>query len=1009
MKRPQEKKFWQSIEEAGRSDRRPAGGDEFPAGASEGIPLPSEEDLPSRRRFLTSLAASAALAAGVACSRGGQDTIVPYTKKSAEVIPGIADYYASTCQEGRVAYSVLVKTREGRPIHIDGNDEHPHFQGKTSLRVVSDIMGLYSPDRLKGPLVDGAEATWEEADAKAVAALKEAAAGKGRALLLTGAVLSPTRRALIADLKKALPSLSHVQWEPALSGAVEEAALALFGAAIRPRHRFDLAKVILCLDADVLGAEGNAVEAIGGFSAARRPTKPDEPMNRLYAFEGRMSLTGSKADLRVPMRPAGMATLAFALARTLHDAHGVSLPEGLTPEALAPFDLAAVASAHGLEPSLLGHLAKDLAVAGSGALVVAGDALPPEAHTAAALLNVMLGAEGYTVEAAFAPDAPPLASASDMSNLVKEMASGAFTVCVTWEVNPAYALPDAEAWKSASKQIPHKIHLGLARDETSDGCQVVLPVHHWLESWNDFEPSTDLLSLQQPVVGALYDTRQGDEILLGWIGALGGGAPAAYRDYLMARWKSQVYSSAYPVAFENFWNAALHDGVLKRDVPPRAPRAFNGRAAAEAAGRAAARAAEGGFELLLHPDLKVYDGRYADIAWLQELPDPVTKLTWGNAVAMSAKDAETLKVEEGDLVKVQAGDRSVVLPALVQPGQAQGVLSAALGYGRSAGSVAAGLGASLFPLAAGAGSSVFLRIGAAIAKADGHRKLIRTQDHFRMEGRDIVRQWTLGEYEEHAAHPEEAEHLPTLYPSKEFPVHKWGMAIDLSACVGCAGCSIACQSENNIPVVGPERVDEGREMHWIRIDRYYEGPLDNPKVAHQPMLCQQCDNAPCENVCPVAATTHSDEGLNQMAYNRCVGTRYCANNCPYKVRRFNYFDFTSTIKEPVDLAFNPEVTVRPRGVMEKCTFCVQRIQNGKQVAKSEGRALKDGEIKPACAMACPANAIVFGDLNDTESEVSRLSASNRGYKVLNELGTRPAVTYLADLKNPGGKGDGHAV
>ena len=449
----------------------------------------------------------------------------------------------------------------------------------------------------------------------------------------------------------------------------------------------------------------------------------------------------------------------------------------------------------------------------------------------------------------------------------------------------------------------------------------------------------------------------------------------------------------------------MHDGILKRPAQPRPTRTLQVAAIEQAVTKAAAPATQG-FDLVLQPGVGVYDGRYANNGWLQELPDPVTRVTWLNPVAVSPADAQRLNLTDGDVVLLQVGGRSVEIPVLVQPGQAPGVVSAALGYGRDALSVAQGVGVNLYPLLDETSSASSLRAGAALTATGKRAALPLAQTHQTMEGRDIVRSFTLAEY---GKHRREESDLPTLYPEQRFPEHKWGMAIDLSACVGCGGCVIACQSENNVPVVGPEQVLKGREMHWIRIDRYYEGDAEAPRVLHQPMLCQQCDNAPCENVCPVNATTHSPDGLNQMAYNRCVGTRYCANNCPYKVRRFNFLDFTGATPDATRLVYNPEVTVRPRGVMEKCTFCVQRIEDVRLRAKAEARPIRDGEITPACAAACPAEAIVFGDLKDPNSAVSRLSRSQRGYHVLAELGIRPAVTYLAGVTNPVGDGGTDAV
>ncbi len=961
---------------------------------------PAEGDLVSRRRFLGLVGASAALAATAACEAPPADTIVPYTRKPDDVIPGVANYYASTYQEGLIPYGVLVKAREGRPIHIDGNDEHPMFRGKTSIRTQAELLDLYDPERLRAPRIAGKPATWDAADARILPALRAAAAGGQPVLLLTPAVISPTRRAAIADLAKVVPGLRHVAWESGLPVA-DRAAASLYEPVVTPHYRLERASVIAAFDADFLGTMGNAVASIAGFAANRRPAKPGDAMNRLYAIESGMSLTGSKADVRIPLRPSGAAPIAFAVANALHGGHGRALPDGIAPSLLAPFTLAAVAQRYGVDRTALAALVADLAAAGKHSLVLAGPSLPIEAHAAVALLNTMLDAEGYTVDAAFAVDMPALATPADMAQLTRDLAAGTYAAAIIWDTNPSYAASDASAFDAALAKVPLKIRLGLHADETAGRCDVVLPVNHWLECWNDFEPSSDLLSLQQPLIRPLYDTRQGEEILLGWAKALGGRVITDYRAYLMMRWEQAVQPKGTLASFQKYWTSAVHDGVLRRNVAARAPRRLRTSAVADAAKRAGGAAAPAGLELLIAPDIRLWDGRYANIGWLQELPEPVTKVSWGNYLAVSVADAKQQQLVDGDLVAVSVGPRTVTLPVLVQPGQAPGAVFAALGFGR-AGGVAEGRGTNLFPLVADDGSTPFCRTNVKLAKSGGRQPLVRSQIEFSLHDREVVRLWSLDDYAKQAAPAADAEALATLNKDQEWPDHKWGMVIDLSSCVGCGGCQIACQSENNIPVVGPEQVALGRIMHWLRNDVYYVGPEDNPQVAHEPMLCQQCDDAPCEPVCPVAATVHSDDGLNEQMYNRCIGVRYCAANCPYMVRRFNFFDLTSSMTDPLDLAFNPEVTVRPRGVMEKCTFCVQRIRNGIQVAKDEGRPVADGDITTACAVACPANAIVFGDLKDLNSRVAKLSQSDRGFKVLRELGTRPAITYMAELKNPAG-------
>jgi Fe-S-cluster-containing dehydrogenase component len=970
-------------------------------------PLDMPADAISRRRFLTLLSASAALALeNSGCSSIDRGAVVPYTKKPEDVIPGIPTYYASTFQEGIATHGVLVKTREGRPIHIEEIPEHAASWGRPSLRAVADLLTLYDPDRLRRPSCDGIPSTWEKAQEEIGAVLNAARDAAKPVLILTEAVVSPTRKALIRDLKKALPALCHAAWEPLSPQSAFLSSQSLFGETITPRIRIDRADVILSLQADFMGVDENAPALIRDFAARRRISKPTDSMSRLWVLEGCMSLTGSNADQRLPARPSQIARLVFSLAHFLAESGGMNLPTGLSVGELKSFDLNAMAKDLLIEPSRLEALGEDLKRAGRSALVLAGPALPAEAHVGCQLLNSMLGAEGWTIDTAAALPAPELLTLRNLDSLFKEAAQGKFAAAIFWGANPAYAFPRRSTWKEAVAKIPMTVRIGLYEDETALDCRWRLPEHHWLEAWGDFESAAALIRLRQPAMPAMHDTRQGEDILLSFLRAFDAGVPPSWSEYLKSRWQREIYPAGSPAPFEDFWNASLHDGALKRDFEPHRRPALNAdavRMAVAAAASSKGGASAGDLELLLLPGAGTYDGRYANNGWLNELPDPVTKATWGNPLLLSPRDASRFGFKDGDLVKVSSGMGSVEVPVLVQQGQTAGVAGLALGYGRRTGNVAVGVGANAYPIMDPGSDSPQLIRAVKLTRLDGQRAIPRTQEHDSMEGRDLARSWTLQEYlrktERREAEKKERG-LDSLIPERRYAGHKWGMAIDLSACVGCSGCVIACQSENNIPVVGPERVAMGRHMHWIRIDRYYEGDPVNPSVFHQPILCQHCDNAPCEIVCPVNATTHSPDGLNQMAYNRCVGTRYCSNNCPFKVRRFNFFDYTSTKKEPENLVFNPEVSVRPRGVMEKCTFCIQRIQDARQKANVEERAVKDGEIEPACSAACPAQAIVFGDLNDPESKIARVSKTDRGYRMLEELGIEPSITYLTDISNP---------
>jgi Fe-S-cluster-containing dehydrogenase component/anaerobic selenocysteine-containing dehydrogenase len=969
--------------------------------------LPDEMDAISRRRFLTLLSASASLALGASCSRVDRGSIVPYTRTPGEIIPGVAGHYASTFQEGFEALGVLVKTREGRPLHIEGNKEHIVSRGKTNLRAIGDLLGLYDPDRLRTPSHNGASASWEDVVQGLVKTLADARGQNKPVLFLTGALISPSQKALLHDLTRTLPTLQHSAWEPAAPQTALAATTALYGKPTIPRFYLERAQIVLSLQSDFLGTEALAPVLAHDFAARRAVSGPDADMNRLWVLEGSMTLTGANADQRLQIRPTKLGAVAFALMRLLNQMHALPLPGSLKPEDLSPFEPGTLAQTAGVDPGALRVLASDLGGARHSALVLAGPALPPEAHIACHLLNAMLGSEGNTLSLNDGPSLPDLVSLGELQSILKDAAQGRFGMGIFWGANPAYAFPDTSLWRDAIANIPETYRIGLYEDETALHCAWRLPEHHWLESWGDFEPSRDFVSLRQPVIGAIHDSRQAEDLLLACLRKMNIQTSGTYLEYIKTRWRSDVYPVGTPVPFESYWNAALHDGGVKRE-PSRQPQpALNADAVQAALKSAQEDLAEtpAELELVLSPSSGVFDGRYANNGWLNELPDPVTKATWGNPLLLSTADAERLNVRENDVLKISAAHGVVQVPVIVQPGQAPGVAAMALGYGRQAGSVAIDVGANAYSLIDVSSKSPFLVAGVKIERGvpEDRRRAPKTQEESRLGGRDLARSWTLPEYARkiEAKEDEGGRHnLASLIPAPEFPQHKWGMVIDLSACTGCSACVIACQSENNIPVVGPDRVARGRAMHWIRIDRYYEGDARDPRVLHQPMLCQQCDNAPCEIVCPVNATTHSPEGLNQMVYNRCVGTRYCSNNCPFKVRHFNFFDYTSMKREPESLVYNPEVTVRPRGVMEKCTFCIQRIQNAKQVAKAESRKIRDGEIQTACAAACPANAIVFGDLNDAASRVATWSKLNRKYLLLEELGIRPSITYLADISNP---------
>jgi len=637
-----------------------------------------EGDGLSRRRFLALLGASAALATGAGCKLAkNRAAVVPYTKKQEEIVPGVANYYASTFQEGEIAYPVLVKAREGRPIHVEGNAEHPLYRGKTSFHATADLLGLYDPDRLRAPLIDGRPGTWKAAIEQLTRALRGAAAqGKGIALV-TPAVLSPTRKALIASLAKALPSLLYIPWDPAADHQERQAQRELFGEERLSQHRFDKAQTIVALEADFLGTLGDTVSAIAGFSSMRRPAFSAGAMNRLYAIEGGMSLTGSKADVRIPMRPSALARIAFALVRAVHLQSGRALPDGLALAALEPFALDRLPEVKPFAAEFK-RLVNDLCASGDRSLVLAGPAASVEAHAACLILNRMLGVADDR-----APSAPTLSTPDDFKSVVDAMAAGRFAAAVFWDVNPAYDLPDGDSdgsvWRAAMAKIPLRVRMGQLHDETATTCNLVLPTNHWLESWNDFEASGDALTLQQPVVAPLYDTLQGEDVFLRCLDEMGRPLAKTYLDLLKQRWQDEVAPKDSPVSFARFWNACLHDGLYRRRATPLPARRLDGPACTRAATRAAQASSSTGFELVLETDPRLHDGRYANNGWLQEMPDPIARTSWGNPLSLSPADADRLHLKNGDLVSLGQGPP---LPILRQPGQAQGVASLTLGHGR---------------------------------------------------------------------------------------------------------------------------------------------------------------------------------------------------------------------------------------------------------------------------------------------------------------------------------------
>ncbi len=991
---PDSKDYWRSLDRLLESPAvREAVGEgaenEFPAGASD---APGGVD---RRSMLTLMGASFALAGLEGCRRP-VETIVPYVSAPEYVVPGIPKRYATTLPAGAGAHGVVVESHEGRPTKIEGNELHPSSLGAANTWTQAEILNLFDPDRSTSVQRRAAGETahrpssWKFFDAFLAERRPELEANGGEGLaVLSGTYSSPTLARLATKLASRFPKSRWVVYEPFGDDNVFAGCEMAAGRPCRPVYHLEHARKILALDADILHTESESLAAARGFAAGRKAATPDDDMNRLYVVESALSLTGSVADHRVRLRSREIGAFATALAREL----GVEAAAG---EATWPDAVDAK----------LKLLAADLAASTGEALVVAGRRQPPAVHALALAMNQALGALGRTVTLHDLEDAGT-GDSQAVADLVGGMREGAVTTLLILGGNPVYTMPADLDFGAALASVEHTIHLSGYLDETSQQVAWHLPETHFLEAWGDARAAGGSPSVVQPLIAPLHGGRSAVEVLDRLFGDTPDAARSGY-DVVRETWLEVLGAGD----FERKWRRVLHDGVATDEVlGDRAPAAGRAEGAptirvgeSPAAGPGAmddssgAGAGSDTLELTFHPSLATWDGRFANNAWLQELPDALTKITWDNAALISPATAEQFDLASGDLVTLGYRDRTLDVPVFVLPGQADGSVALALGYGRTAaGRVGDGVGVNAYLLRHSAAPD--FDGGLSLTKIKGSYELCQTQEHWDMEGRDLVREATLAAG--FAGEKLDPEKSHQLFPSHDYSQGpQWGLAIDLGSCIGCNACVVACQSENNIPVVGKEQVGRGREMHWLRIDRYFSGTPDDPEVAFQPVPCMHCENAPCEQVCPVAATVHDRDGLNAMVYNRCIGTRYCSNNCPYKVRRFNFFNYTKDTPELMKMAMNPDVTVRSRGVMEKCTYCVQRISEARIAGKRQGREIADGEIKTACQQTCPTEAIVFGDIRDPESEVSRWKASDRDYVLLGELNNRPRTSYLARVRNP---------
>ncbi len=922
----------------------------------------------SRRRFLQLIGASLALAGVAGCTpRSANEKIVPYVRQPEGVTPGVARYFATAALMSGYALGVLAESHEGRPTKLEGNPEHPASLGATNAFAQALILQMYDPDRSQAVLNAGRESSWQQFTTAISGTLGGLAPGGLR--ILTGTVTSPTMSAQLADLLGRYEGARWHRYEPVGDdNSIEGARLAL-GEPLHTYYDFSAASVIVSLDANFLYDDPASVRYQRQFTDGRRVEDGRTDMNRLYVVESDSTITGAMADHRWALPPGGIQAFAQALAAAL----GVA---GATPiESAVP---AAVVEA----------IARDLQANGARTVIVAGRGQPPAVHALAHAMNAALGNIGTTVFMTAPVDAGVASGAGTLAELVSDLNAGSVGLLVILGGNPVYDAPVDLAFADALAKAGTSIHLGLYADETAQRCTWHIPEAHSLEAWSDARAFDGTVTLIQPLIQPLYDGKSAHELLAVLLGA----PDSAGYDLVRTYWQAEL-----PGDFETAWATALHDGVVADTALP----VVTPTVAAAGDWLTAAPAAAAGLHALFVPDPSAWDGRYANNGWLQELPRPLTKLTWDNVALFSPATAERLGLVNGDVVNLTLNGRSVRGPVWIMPGHADDTVTLPLGYGRqAAGRVGSGVGFNAYALRTS--DAPWFAAGLEVAPTGERIKLATTQMHYNMEGRDLVQTAAI---EEFRAEPElihERIHHPegSIYTEWKYEGHAWGMSIDLNACVGCNACVVACVAENNIPVVGKEQVLAQREMHWLRIDTYFEGDPAELNPVFQPMMCQQCENAPCEPVCPVGATVHSSEGLNDMVYNRCVGTRYCANNCPYKVRRFNFLQFADWDTESLKPLRNPDVTVRQRGVMEKCTFCVQRIEEARSAAIREGREIRDGDVTTACQQACPTRAITFGDINSPNAAVTQRKSQPQDYGVLTHLNTKPRTTYMARFTNP---------
>ena len=941
-----------------------------------------------RRSFLKVMAASFALAGLTSC-RWPEEKIVPYAHRPDNRTPGKPVYFATAMEKGGVATGLLVKSVDGRPVKVEGNPSHPNSLGGATPQELASVLEMYDPDRSQAvvyqtgkQVVSKSWEQWSEFIENHSAALRQKS-GAGL-YFLSEATASPTILRLRKKIEEQYPQAKWFEYEAISDDNEREGTRAVFGQPYRPLPDFKQAKIILSLDSDFLGAHPAALAWSRQWAEMRNPDGAF--MNRLYVAESMFTSTGAMADHREALPAGQIATLAQALIARILQHESLKASSSLD-------DLKGIystAPATHFPVDVLDALVDDLVHHQGESVILAGSRQPASVHAIAHLLNHILGNAGKSIQFAPAPEPLRPSHKDAIAEVASALQGGGVDTLVILGGNPAFNAPVELDFPGLIAKAKHSIHLSLYRDETSMLCEWHVPRAHTLETWGDARGYDGTVSSVQPLIAPLYDGKTSCEVL----GSMVEGEPVRAYDIVRKTFEDSRYKPT-----EKEWRTFLHDGIVADSTFEKRAPAVDIAGVRSISGSSISHGE--GFELSLYEDLFVYDGRFANNGWLQETPDFITKLTWDNALLIAPSTADELDLNEEDVVKITAGERSIEAPVSILPGMAPNTGAIALGYGRThGGRIADGAGVNTFAIRPN-GESILQ--GVTLIATGKKYALAATQDHHAIDDIGMIQEGDLSEYKENPEFAqEEGAHYPKLdvWEPHEYNNHKWGMTIDLNQCTGCNACVTACQAENNIPIVGKEQVTWGREMHWIRVDRYFKGDPGKPTVTPQPMTCVHCENAPCEQVCPVQATVHNDEGLNVMVYNRCVGTRYCSNNCPVKVRRFNFFNFNYGLKEVEKLRMNPEVTVRMRGVMEKCTMCTQRIEAVKIDAKNNRRPIRDGEIVTACEQACPTKAITFGDLNDENSRVTKKTNDSRNYSILDVLYLKPRLTYLAKIRNP---------